>query len=316
MKLGHVLLATDFSFPAQRAEDYACFFAACRHARLTVVSVLEFAAGMDPAYPVNHQYLTERMREASVLLTELKQRIAHRGISASTRIETGLPSEAIVAAALTESVDLIVLGTSGRSGLAHVLLGSTAERVISGAPCPVLAVRPVAGGRSAVPAEIMLKRILVPIDFFDCSLDAVEYAAQVAKDSGAAIKLLHVMEPVSYGLDFTLGEAASLARMRERLLRHLEELTAALVAEGISTTNLIRGGIPRDSILEESRQWASDLIVMGTHGRRGISHFFNGSVAEAVLRRADCPILAIRSPKFHPDHRRLIPVSVQQSSDR
>lgn len=148
-----------FFVPAQRAEEYACFFAARKHARLTVISVLEFAAGMDPAYPVNHQYLTERMQEASVLLTEAKQRIANRGISASTRIETGPPSEAIVAAALTEAVDFIVLGTSGRSGLAHVLLGSTAERVISRAPCPVLAVRSTGG------TEMALKRILVPIDF-------------------------------------------------------------------------------------------------------------------------------------------------------
>ncbi|SLM47238.1 putative Universal stress protein [Nitrospira japonica] len=310
MKLDHVLLATDFSSPAQRAEEYACFFAARKHARLTVISVLEFAAGMDPAYPVNHQYLTERMQEASVLLTEAKQRIANRGISASTRIETGPPSEAIVAAALTEAVDFIVLGTSGRSGLAHVLLGSTAERVISRAPCPVLAVRSTGG------TEMALKRILVPIDFFDCSLDAAEYAAQMANESGSAIRLLHVMEPVSYGLDFTLGDATDLARVRERRLRQLEELATALVAAGISTTSVIRGGIPRNAILEESRQWSSDLIVMGTHGRRGISHLLNGSVAEAVLRQADCPILAIRSPKFHPDHRRLIPVSVRQSLSR
>lgn len=305
MKIERILLATDFSSRAQRAEDYACSFAARCRGRLTVISVLEFATGMDPAYPVNHQYLTERMKEASVLLTESKQRIAQRGISVSTRIETGLPSEEIVAAALADDVDLIVIGTSGRSGLAHVLLGSTAERVICRAPCPVLAVRQAAEGPSAARAEITLKRILVPIDFFDCSLDALEYAAAVAKESGAEVTLLHVMEPVSYGLDFALGDAASLARTREGMLQRLETLTAAVVAAGIPTRSRVRGGIPRDAILEESQQWSSDLIVMGTHGRRGISHLLNGSVAEAVLRHADCPVLAVRSPKFHPSHQRL-----------
>jgi len=305
MKIERILLATDFSSRAQRAEDYACSFAARWRARLTVISVLEFATGMDPAYPVNHQYLTERMKEASVLLTESKQRIAQRGISVFTRIETGLPSEEVVAAALADDVDLIVLGTSGRSGLAHVLLGSTAERVICRAPCPVLAVRQAAEGPSAARAEIALKRILVPIDFFDCSLDALEYAAAVAKESGAEVTLLHVMEPVSYGLDFALGDAASLARTREGMLQRLEKLTAALVAAEIPTRSRVRGGIPRDAILDESQQWPSDLIVMGTHGRRGISHLLNGSVAEAVLRHADCPVLAVRSPKFHPSHQRL-----------
>jgi nucleotide-binding universal stress UspA family protein len=305
MKLSHVLLATDFSPLARRAEDYACLFASHWHARLTVMSVLEFATGMDPAYPVNHQYLAERMREASVLLTESKQRITQRGISVSTRIETGLPSEHIVGVAAAESVDLVVLGTSGRSGLAHVLLGSTAERVICRAPCPVLAVRQAAGSSSTAADGIVLNRILVPIDFFDCSLDALEYAAAVAKQAGAETRILHVMEPVSYGLDFTLGDPASLARTRERVDQRLEELTAALVAAGIRTMSSVRGGIPRDAILDEARRWPSDLIVMGTHGRRGISHLLNGSVAEAVLRHADCPVLAVRSPKFHPSHPRL-----------
>jgi len=316
MKMDHVLLATDFSSWARRAEDYACFFAARGHARLTVISVLEFATGMDPAYPVNHQYLTERMREASVLLTESKQRIAQRGISVSTRIETGMPSEHIVGVAAAEDVDLVVLGTSGRSGLAHVLLGSTAERVICRAPCPVLAVRQAAEGPSAARTEIALKRILVPIDFFDCSLDALEYAAAVAKESGAEVTLLHVMEPVSYGLDFALGDAASLARTREGMLQRLDKLTAALVVAGIPTISWVRGGTPRDAILDEARRWQSDLIVMGTHGRRGMAHFINGSVAEAVLRRAHCPVLTVRSPKFHPSHQRLTQKSAIMESEK
>ncbi|BFU94795.1 MAG: putative Universal stress protein [Nitrospira sp.] len=305
MKIERILLATDFSSWARRAEDYACSLASLWHARLTIMTVLELAPGMNPDYPVNHQYLTERMREASEQLTECKRRIELRGIFVTTRIGTGLPSEEVVAAAQAEDSDLVVLGTRGKSGLAHVLLGSTAERTIRTAPCPVLAVHLTATEGSAPQTGVRLERILVPIDFFDGSLDALEYAALLARQTKASVKLLHVLEPVSYGLDFTLGRTEERERKRERLTKRLDELSAALTAAGISTTSLVRGGIPGDTILDEARTWPSDLLVMGTHGRRGISHVLSGSIAEAVLRRAQCPVLTVRSPKFHPSHQRL-----------
>jgi len=312
MNIERVLLATDFSSWARRAESYACFLASLWHARLTVMSVLEFAPGMNRDYPVNHQYLTDRMRDASEQLTDCKQRVGLRGISVFTRIATGLPSEEVVAAAQAEDSDLIVLGTRGRSGLAHVLLGSTAERVIRTAPCPVLVVHLGAGDESTVQTGVVLERILVPVDFFDCSLDALEYAALLARQTKASIKLLHVLEPVSYGLDFTLGHSEERERKRNRLLKRLDDLSVALAAAGIATTSLIRGGVPSDTILDESQTWPSDLIVMGTHGRRGLAHVLGGSVAEAVLRRAHDPVLTVRSPKFQPGHRRLAALSAME----
>ena len=309
MNIERVLLATDFSSYARRAEQYASFVAATWHAALTVMTVLEFPPGMDPDYPVNQQYLTDRMKDASEHLTDCKQRLSRRGLAVTTRIGTGLPSEEVIAAARAEEADLIVLGTRGKSGLAHVLLGSTAERVIRTAPCPVLAVHMEAGDESAEQTGVLLERILVPVDFSDCSLDAIEYAALVAGRTKASVKLLHVLEPVSYGLDFTLIHKEERERTRERYSQRLAELSAALSTAGLSSDSLIRGGLPVDSILDEARTWRGDLIVMGTHGRRGIAHALNGSVAEAVLRRAQCAILAVRSPKFKPGQRRLVPRS-------
>lgn len=305
MKIERILLATDFSSWARRAEDYACSLASLWQAHLTIMSVLEFAPGLNPDYPVNHQYLTERMRDTSEQLAECKRRVELRGICVSARIGTGLPSEEVVAAALAEDSDLVVLGTRGGSGLSHVLLGSTAERVIRTASCPVLAVHLTATEGSTPPIVVKLERILVPIDFFDCSLDALEYAALLARPTKASIKLLHVLEPVSYGLDFTLGHAEEREQTRARLIKRLDELSTALTAAGIPTAGLVRGGIPGDAILDEAQTWPSDLLVMGTHGRRGISHVLSGSVAEAVLRRAQCPVLTVRSPKFHPSHQRV-----------
>lgn len=315
MNIQRILLATDFSSWARSAEEYASSLAASWRAHLTVMSVLEFPPGLNPDYPVNQQYLTDRTRETSEQLAEFKQRLAPRGIDVSTRIATGLPSEQVVAAAQVEESDLIVVGTRGKTGLAHVLLGSTAERVIRTAPCPVLAVHQAKDGTTHAGGGIGLDRILVPIDFSDCSLDALEYAAVVARQAKASLELLHVLEPVSYGLDFTLGRAEEREQKRERMTKRLHDLSAALAAAGLTVKHHLRGGMPVDSILDAARTLPSDLIVMGTHGRRGLSHVMAGSVAEAVLRRAVCPVLTVRSPKFSPGHRRLISMTAMQSAN-
>lgn len=312
--INKLLLATDFSTWAQRAEDYACSLAASWHVPLTVMTVLEFPTGLNPEYPVNQQYLTHRMSEATGQLAEFKRRASQRGIVVTTRVGTGLPSEEVNAAAEAEDSDLIIIGTRGKTGLAHVLLGSTAERVIRTAPCPVLAVH-MAKEEASGDHGVRLERLLVPIDFSDCSLDALEYAAIVAKQAKASIELVHVLEPVSYGLDFTLGHSEERERKREWVKKHLQELSAALSAAGVPVKSHLRGGLPSDTILDDVRALPCDLIVMGTHGRRGLSHVMAGSVAEAVLRRAQCPVLTVRSPKFKPGHHRLTSLSAMQGKD-
>jgi nucleotide-binding universal stress UspA family protein len=313
--IGRILLATDFSPSAGGAEEYALWMASSWHADLTAVTVLEFPPGMDPDYAVNRQYLTARMTEASDLLAKYKQRAGQRHIDISTRIETGLPSEKVTALAFAEECDLIVLGTRGKSGLVHVLLGSTAERVIRTAPCPVLAVHGGEADGCTLPKPPSLERILVPVDFSDCSVEAVEYAAVMAKHANASVELFHVLEPVVYGLDFTLNDTGDYERKRDRTRKRLEEISGALSAAGIANTIRLCGGGPRDSILDESRRISSDLMVMGTHGRRGFSHAISGSVVESVLRHARCPVLTVRSPKFRSDHRRIVPTAAMHGVD-
>lgn len=309
-----ILFATDFSRWARRAEDYACALACSWRASLTALSVAEFMPGLNPAYPVNQQYLAELLKQASAQLVDLKGRAERRGIAVTTRMATGIPSEEVITAARAEDSDLIVVGTKGKTGLEHVLLGSTAERVIRGAPCPVLTVRTEPAdtdqGEGALSRPVTLERILVPVDFSDCSLDALEYAVVVAQQAEASLMLLHVLEPVSYGLDFTLGHIRTREQLRESWTKRLEELASSHQQSHVQMKSGLRGGLPVDSILDSAQTLPCDLIVMGTHGRRGISHAFSGSVAEAVLRKARCPVLTVRSPKFGPGHRRVTPAAM------
>ncbi|HWI68283.1 MAG TPA: universal stress protein [Nitrospiraceae bacterium] len=310
-----ILFATDFSRWAQRAEDYACALACSWKASLTVLSVAEFPPGLNPDYLVNQQYLADLLKQASAQLVDLKCRAEGRGIAVTTRVATGIPSEEVISAAREEDSDLIVVGTRGKTGLAHILLGSTAERVIRGAPCPVLSVRTDSADledERVLARPVMLERILVPVDFSDCSLDALEYAVVVAQQAKASLMLLHVLEPVSYGLDFTLSHMRTREHVRESWTKRLKELTSSHQHSHVAMEFQLRGGLPADSILDSAQTLPCDLIVMGTHGRRGISHTISGSVAEAVLRKSHCPVIAVRSPKFGPGHRRVAPT--EQSS--
>ncbi|MBI3356227.1 MAG: universal stress protein [Nitrospirae bacterium] len=308
-----ILLATDLSRWAQRAEVYACSLASSWGATLTVISVLEFPPGMNPDYAVNRLYLGELMKQATKQLVDLKARAVNRGLSVHTRITTGIPSEEVLAAAEAEDTDLIVVGTRGKTGLQHVLLGSTAERIIRTAPCPVLAVpteiQKVEESGGTTNRPVVPDRILVPIDFSDCSLDALEYGVLVAQRAKAAIKLFHVLEPVSYGLDFTLLHVTKREQMRTVITERLSALVSALTSAEVTSEFLISGGLPADSILDAARAQPADMIIMGTHGRRGLSHTFCGSVAESVLRKSPCPVLMVRSPKFHATHRRVTSVA-------
>jgi nucleotide-binding universal stress UspA family protein len=302
-----ILFATDGSQGSATAEAYACALAQSWGASLTVMSVLEFPPGMNPDYAVNRLYLDELMKEVTTKLVDLKARAVAQGISVQSYIATGIPSEEVLAVARAEDADLVVVGTRGKSGLEHVLLGSTAERIIRMAPCPVLTVpmerHRADGSSSTEKPSTTPKRMLVPVDFSDCSLDALEYGALIAQRSKASLKLLHVLEPVSYGLDFTLPHRTQRESSKTAITKRLSDLVSALSSLGLASDFLMSGGLPADSILDVTRAQSVDVIVMGTHGRRGLSHVLFGSVAESVLRRSSCPVLTVRTPKLPPGHR-------------
>lgn len=300
-----ILFATDGSQGSAWAEAYACALAQSWGASLTVMSVLEFPPGMNPDYAVNRLYLNELMQETTTRLVDVTARAGGLGLSAQSRIATGIPSEEVLAVARAEDVDLVVVGTRGKTGLEHILLGSTAERIIRMAPCPVLTV-PAAIRRAEEHLKVTVTRMLVPVDFSDSSLDALEYGALIAQRSKTSLKLFHVLEPVSYGLDFTLPQMAQRESSKTAIRKRLSDLVSTLTSLGLASEFLMSGGLPADSILDAARSQSVDVIVMGTHGRRGLSHALFGSVAESVLRRSSCPVLTVRSLKLPPDHRRVL----------
>ena len=310
-----ILLATDFSDGAACAQNYALYLASHWGATLEVLHVIEASQRFSPEAESLAAVMQVRA-EAAQQLAEVREDLARRGMSARVRLVLGSPAEHIGLAAKDEGAELIVLGVRGRTNVLCGLIGSTAERVVREGPCPVLAVpglREAAGEPSAANSRVEIRHILAPLDFSSPSLDAVEYAIQLANGLGAAVTLMHVLEPISYDLDCGLGVVEQEAQKRDHWNKQLAELQTFVTSFGLAADVEIAGGIASDAILASALRHRSDLIVMGTHGRRGLSVERFGSVADAVLRRATCPVLTVKTPKFAPGHRRVVPRTMSET---
>ena len=141
----------------------------------------------------------------------------------------------------------------------------------------------------------MIQRILIPVDFSETSMSAADYGCALAARFGADVTLLNVYSPGVIALPDavyapTVEESAAMAHA---VLAHVESLAAKLEREGVIIHCEAVEGLPADAIVAWSERKHPDLIVMGTHGRRGVSHLLLGSVAEKTVRQAPCPVLTI-----------------------
>jgi nucleotide-binding universal stress UspA family protein len=149
---------------------------------------------------------------------------------------------------------------------------------------------------------LRIANILVATDFSDCSVSAVMYGRAMAQRFGARLHVLHTLELMPPDLS---GLGGSLSTMPE-LQSNLDELARAQLNDSITAedrrllraiTILKTGDTPAQAISDYARTAQIDLIVIGTHGRRGLSHLVMGSVAEKVVRMAPCPVLTVRHPE-------------------
>lgn len=145
-----------------------------------------------------------------------------------------------------------------------------------------------------------LNRILVPVDFSDCSRAALDHAISLAQKFDASVEVFHVYEPPYYVGDVLLQMPGDQSvTMGDYIRSQAEKLLDELVesVEGVHDVTLVRGlvaGVPYQAIVDKAKSNDYDLIVLGTHGRRGLSHLLMGSVAERVLRKAPCPVMVVR----------------------
>ena len=271
LTLRRILVPTDGAPCADRAFAHAAFLAERHGAELQVLRVLP-VTGTEPDRP------RTRPVPEGVRLVE------------TTRQGLDVPDEIVRSA---RDVDLVVMGTHGRRGVARVAVGSTTEQVMRGADCPVLAV----GLDAERSAPESVERVLVPVDFSDSSGPALAVADELAAVYGARVDVLHAVYvpdlPDIYGIG--LHFAATYPDIVSSSGQALRGLVREHVAPERVGQVITRVGPPGPTILEEAERLDAGLLVMPTHGRTGLDRLAFGSVAEGVLRRAPCPVFALTS---------------------
>jgi len=219
-------------------------------------------------------------------------------------------SAAILRYAEEAHADLLVVGTHGRSGLRRLLLGSVAEAVVAGAPCPVLTVPHRAAEAVPGPGH----PVMVAVDFTDRSRAALAAGRALAALFGAEVELVHVVRDAGPYPGFSPNILALVdydpeqgAATRERLARFAETIAGpppAALHVGL--------GAPGHVVTAMAAERRAGALVMGTHGRTGLAHALIGSVAEDAIRRSPCPVLTLKQAErlgTRPIHSALQPVS-------
>jgi nucleotide-binding universal stress UspA family protein len=145
-------------------------------------------------------------------------------------------------------------------------------------------------------------KILLAIDDSKYAQTAIEQIIAQTGTQGAEVKVLHVIEPVPVFMDGeSSGYGPEYSVLQKEQEKHAEELVSraakTLQGAGRTATTAVEWGFPKVVILDQARKWHADLIVVGSHGRKGLEHFLMGSVSDAVARHADCSVEIVRSPK-------------------
>lgn len=147
---------------------------------------------------------------------------------------------------------------------------------------------------------VVFQEILVPTDFSDHSLRALDYAIEIADKFGSRITILYVIEPLLQAADLSWSTVDFEQITREHEQAATKQL-GSIVEERIPKDRLaaavVKNGKPFVEIVRYAREENADLIVMATHGRGAVSHILVGSTAEKVVRKAPCPVLTVKHPK-------------------
>lgn len=295
--LRHVVAATDFSEPAAAGVAWARDVARAHGATLHLVhGVFQIEPGL-VGTQAPFDLTEEAMRSAKERLEETARELSSGGIETRTWIDFGQASQVIRWAAHEVGADLVVLATRGLGGFRHLLLGSTAERVVQQSETPVLSVH-ATDGAAAKP----VRHVLLPTDFSEDAERAREAAVRVFRlGEGCRVHLLHVFHlPPEYRIYRAEGLSGLSRSVRDRALEslggELEAVAAGLRGEGPAAETEVAEGDPADVIVSRAAELGVDLVAMGTYGRSPLGRVFLGSVARRVVQHAPCPVLTVRSP--------------------
>jgi nucleotide-binding universal stress UspA family protein len=274
-----ILVPTDFSRPAKLATEVAVEIAKKARAEIVLLHVIEVPS--DESFNTDAQVsqsddwedklFTLKMIEVSKKkLSEVRETIEEEGVVVSHRLKVGNPFHAMRTSITDERADLVVMGTSGRSKLAEMIIGSNTEKVVRYATCPVLTVHEKSSGAD-------FKNIVYATSMSEAEKEFSNVILNTQQMYGATIHLVRINTPMNFKPDTVVKE------MMEKFARKLYLKNYTL--------NVFNDLSEEEGIIHFANSINADLIALATHGRTGFAHVIAGSIAEDVASHSRKPVL-------------------------
>lgn len=291
MRLDRVVIGVDFSRPSLEAADWtARHFATDAELVLTHGIEIPRPPGfLEGLFQPTGEVLSTTREGAEARLRELASALPTRRVRSEVR--EGAPADVITDVATEIDADLTVAGEHGHHRGIWGMLGSTVQRLVRCCPTPVLLARELP---AAAP-----RRILTPVEESEFTSSILAWARDLALDFDASVLALHVLDAAPFAQIASVSSDQKTQQVEEEYHRQaLEWVERQLDSAGIEPEDAraaIVVGEARYEILAAQRRFGAELIVMGSHGAGAVERAFVGSITDATLRGAACPVLVIRS---------------------
>lgn len=282
--ISKILLATDFSPQSQNALKCAISLAKRYESNLFLVHAIPEEALLTAEEVASPALLDTAQSNAEKNMAQLEQSKDLQSLPHEVVLQAGDTWEVLSRLVSDQNIDLIVMGTHGSGGIDKLMLGSTAEKIVRHATCPVLTVGP----RVRLLSLGRCSNILYATDFSSGSMRALNYALSLAKEDRAELTMLHIIEslPVSDG-EFVEWER----RDRERL----RQLLPPDIDLPFQPEMEVEVGDPAAEIVRLADARNAELIVMGSHRSGAVSTHLPWTTLHHVLQHAHCPVLTVRA---------------------
>ena len=301
MSFDSILVPTDGSDAASRATDHALSLAETFDADLHALCAVDLqqAAGPFDAGGLERGFV-DALREQAQADAQAVGADWDRPDRFHVGVEEGIPSKVILNYIDEHDIDLVVMGTHGRTGLRRFVLGSVSEHVLRESPVPVLVTR-----ATETPPALPYRNVLVPTDGSDCANSALEHALSISSAYEATLHALNVVDEAairsSPGGGLPSGYLENLESVGEQTLA---SITQQAQEANVDVQTAVRRDRPGRGIQAYAADNDVDLVVMGTHGRSGVERVLLGSTTEHVIRKTDFPVLAIPGEESESDEKR------------
>lgn len=283
VRFRRIIVGFDFSEPSERALKSAARIAQTFDSKVFVVLSAPLPTSTIGVETILNEVMDETLHKSEKRLKDYlseDERIRHLHCQRIVSFESAV--DLILKTTAENNGDLIVLGTHCPRGVERFLLGSVAEAVLRQAKCPVLIVGPECHLQ-----EHPFRSILFSTDLSDTGLRAAQYASALAMETGAKLRLLHVLK------EKETTEHMKRQWTEDNVRTHLEQLLPADVRESCDTIAAVAYGSPAEEIVAAADANGASLIVLGTGDHSGESDHLPWLTLSHVLRMAHCPVLSV-----------------------